>query len=94
MVERGGRIRTLPPCDLPIPSPHEVGRGLGRGVRSVNGRSVRMHPSGVLKKGTLSISMASHVWIAHFFLRFGCGCIAVRFLAIRLTCDYAIHLTH
>jgi len=38
------RIRTLPPRDLPIPSPHEVGRGLGRGVHSVNSSSVRMRP--------------------------------------------------
>jgi hypothetical protein len=35
-----GRIRTLLLCDLPIPSLHEVGRG----VHSVNGSSVRMHP--------------------------------------------------
>jgi len=29
---RKGRISALPPFDLPIPSPHEVGRGSGRGV--------------------------------------------------------------
>jgi hypothetical protein len=29
------RVSTPPPRGLPIPSPHEVGRGLGRGVRSI-----------------------------------------------------------
>jgi ABC-type multidrug transport system fused ATPase/permease subunit len=31
----GGRISTLPPRDLLVPSPRPAGRGLGRGVRSV-----------------------------------------------------------
>jgi hypothetical protein len=51
-----------------------------------------MRTSGVLINGPLFITMAGHVWIAHFLLRFGCGRIAI--LPLRLTCDYAVHLTH
>ena len=32
-----GRISALPSQDLPVPSPHEVGRGLGRGVSPIQG---------------------------------------------------------
>jgi|ERR1039458_4735341 hypothetical protein len=35
LVEGNRRISTLPPCNLSIPSPHEAGRGPGRGVRSI-----------------------------------------------------------
>jgi hydrogenase maturation protein HypF len=33
----GGRISALPSQELPVPSPHEVGRGLGRGVSPIPG---------------------------------------------------------
>jgi hypothetical protein len=50
--------------------------------------------AGVLKKGTLFVTVDGHVWIVRFLSRFGCAGIAARFLPCRMTNAYAIHSSH